>query len=260
MRDHLKPRYLITKLAPVLSLLATLLLAVQGGPLQCASVVGSRHDLSSDWWKGTPLMQLTLNNYGEVCVYCHTPHGGDSNIDAPLWNRTTPTGPYTLYSSSTLDSVVGQPSGVSLACLSCHEGTIAVDSVLNAPGGGTNTAGPWYGQTAAPLHFKMEQGIDNCGECHTGGVGHDARMSYLGTDLRNDHPISMVYPTPAQDPAFNQPNGTVGGPRSFANGIKTFTGDKVECASCHNPHDPANGSFLRVVNSGSALCNTCHIK
>jgi hypothetical protein len=45
-------------------------------------------------------------------------------------------------------------------------------------------------------------------------------------------------------------------------------GVSVECASCHDPHGvPSGGSggellphFLRKINTGSALCLTCHSK
>ena len=38
--------------------------------------------------------------------------------------------------------------------------------------------------------------------------------------------------------------------------------DKVECASCHDPHDQVvdgTGKFLRLDNAGSALCLDCHV-
>ena len=34
----------------------------------------------------------------------------------------------------------------------------------------------------------------------------------------------------------------------------------VECASCHDPHQAANPTFLRIPNTGSQLCLTCHVK
>lgn len=210
------------------------------------------------------MMPNYINNYGEVCVYCHTPHGASTTTDAPLWNRPTPAGPFTLYSSPTMDTVPGSPSGVSLACLSCHDGTIAVDAVLNAPGGGANTSGPWYGVSAAPRHWRMKgggvHGGGECGLCHAGGWGHNALMSYLTTDLRDDHPISMSYPTPAQDPAFNvPPDAEKGWGAGSSAEIKLYSG-KVECPSCHNVHDPGVVPFLRKPNANSALCLTCHIK
>jgi predicted CXXCH cytochrome family protein len=41
---------------------------------------------------------------------------------------------------------------------------------------------------------------------------------------------------------------------------KGVTGPSVECASCHDPHTPNNGTFLRVSNNGSGLCLSCHVK
>jgi hypothetical protein len=89
----------------------------------------------------------------EVCVFCHTPHGGRVNVGgeglgaggAPLWNRalppagTTGTGGFTMYTSPNFDGagdVSSGPKGVSLACLSCHDGVIALDALINAPGSG----------------------------------------------------------------------------------------------------------------------------
>ncbi|MBI5026795.1 MAG: hypothetical protein HZC12_08770 [Nitrospirae bacterium] len=222
------------------------------------SIVGSKHDLKSDWEKGSALMKQTLNNYGEVCVYCHTPHSANTNISVPLWNRNTPTGPYTIYTSATMDTAPSNPpSGVSLACLSCHDGTVAVDSIINAPGSGANLTGPWYGQSAATYHFAMKAGANACGECHNGTAGPN---TYIGTNLSKDHPISMSYPTSSQDPQFKTPPDVQKGwGGNLTNDVKLYAG-RVECASCHNVHDPDVIPFLRRSNSGSALCTTCHIK
>lgn len=219
------------------------------------TIVGSRHDLQSVWQQGYS-MPVILNNYGEICVYCHTPHSANAAIAAPLWNRSAPSTAYTLYSSATMDTVVGQPSGVSLACLSCHDGSIGVDQILNAPGSGPNTAGPWYGQSEASGHWVLD-GIrrhGSCNLCHYGSYAHDSRTSALTSDLRNDHPISMTFPTPAQDPAFNQPPDLSKG---FSD-VPLYEG-KVECPTCHNVHDPDIAPFLRKSNRNSALCLTCHI-
>ena len=83
-----------------------------------------------------------------------------------------------------------------------------------------------------------------------------AGMTNLGTDLRNDHPISIVYDV-GQDAAFNAKAAVAsGGLRLFGDG----TTDRVQCASCHNPHNNTNAPFLRISNAASALCTTCHIK
>ncbi len=221
-----------------------------------ASIINSRHDLQATVNKGSGDMLPFINNYGEVCVYCHTPHAANANVSAPLWNRNALAGPYNVYSSSTINtSIPGTPSSISLACLGCHDGTIATDSIMNAPGSGANLGGPWYGNSAAPLHYKMKAGAGACGTCHTGAVGHDALKSYLGTNLSDDHPISMSYPTPAQDPDFNAPPDNQKG----WSDVRLYA-SKVECPSCHDVHDPALAPFLRKSNAGSVLCTTCHTK
>lgn len=70
---------------------------------------------------------------GEICVFCHTPQGIESEVAAPLWNRTnTQLSEYKAYSS--IGSATAAASGsVSMACLSCHDGTQAYDVVPNTP-------------------------------------------------------------------------------------------------------------------------------
>ncbi|MFQ5552046.1 MAG: cytochrome c3 family protein [Gemmatimonadales bacterium] len=172
-----------------------------------------------------------LADYGEVCVYCHTPHGGQQT-NAPLWNRNFSSASYQMYNSthsSTIDMTVdAAPSGVSMACLSCHDGTVGIDVVINVPNSyaGTGATGTTFGDI--------------------GGVKN------LGSDLRNDHPISVAYST-SDDPAFNSVT-------SIETAGLVLYGGKVQCATCHNPHTAANRPFLRLSNSGSSLCLTCHQK
>jgi predicted CXXCH cytochrome family protein len=166
---------------------------------------------------------------GEICVVCHTPHDADTSVSAsPLWNHeVTAVNPYTLYSSATLDALPGQPSGVSKLCLSCHDGTVALDN---------------YGGTTTGTDF-ISTGL-------------------VGTDLSNDHPISFAYTNAlaTTDGGLFQPTidttslgGTIDDDLLFA----TF----LECASCHDVHDVANDPNLLVIpNDGSDLCLTCHNK
>ncbi|MCC7200108.1 MAG: cytochrome c3 family protein [Gammaproteobacteria bacterium] len=192
------------------------------------TIVGSDHDFSGDGWSG-----------GEICVACHTPHNADTSVtNAPLWNHSLTTTSFTLYSSATMNATVGQPDGSSKLCLSCHDGTVALDSF----GGKTGTSYIGGGQN-------------------------------LGTTLANDHPVSITYNTALAtadgslaDPATAQV--TIG---TSGNGGRTKTGSisaimapdgKVQCSSCHDVHNTyTNGASLLVKsNAGSALCLTCHVK
>lgn len=192
------------------------------------TVTETVHNLSHTA-KVSPMSGL-IADYGSACVYCHTPHGGQTS--APLWNRQFAAGPYQMYDaahSSTIDMTVDpQPTGVSMACLGCHDGTIGLDVITNVPN--SYTGSPAVGTT----------------------LPNDGRMTYLGQDLRNDHPVSVTYDNTA-DVKFNASTSVE------TAGLQLYSG-KVQCASCHNPHTAANRPFLRIANTASALCLTCHIK
>ncbi|MBI3609376.1 MAG: hypothetical protein HY204_01575 [Nitrospirae bacterium] len=242
------------------------------------SVIGSRHDLSALNMRGYgsetgPMTGGSFNDYRETCVYCHTPH--KASTMAPLWNRQLPDlngNGYQMYSSPNFDSAAPHaPDGISLGCLSCHDGSVAVDAVINKP-----KFHDWFD---SGVHYRMSPegavGSDSCGKCHNRQRGayaglsgaHDATIRYLTKNLKDDHPISITYPTFSKDSAFNQPPiAKEDGGRTFPNGVQTFDDDKVQCASCHDPHNPdeknieGRDPFLRASNRFSALCLTCHQK
>ena len=255
-----------------------------------AAVKDSKHNLSS-----TGTFNAT-DGTAEVCVFCHTPHGASETNDVPLWNKALPDGAgFQSYSSSTIDGGIAAVGSVSIACLSCHDGSQAMDVMINAPGsGGYNAtgarlAGTWTGTTVNGTSGVML----NTGD-RISAVGKD-------NDLTNDHPISIQYggggitstSTDTRDADFNSTatsviNGTsvwwvdvdtatVGGSpvtgtallrektdmilytrieSSLANEPEPF----VECASCHDPHQSNTSTFLRIDNSGSAVCMACHVK
>ena len=84
----------------------------------------------------------------------------------------------------------------------------------------------------------------------------------LGTDLSNDHPISLGY-----DTALATADGGLHDPATASSGLggtindDLLLGGKVECASCHDVHNSSNLPKLLVKsNAGSRLCFTCHSK
>jgi predicted CXXCH cytochrome family protein len=86
----------------------------------------------------------------------------------------------------------------------------------------------------------------------TGGMPLPARSRIAADgDLRNDHPVGARYPT--GDRKF-QPLSRV---EQFDR-IRLFDG-KVECSSCHDPHDSYDQPYLLVMpNDESQLCMSCH--
>ena len=101
-----------------------------------AGITNTKHNLSTS---GTGSNYLTVGT-DQICVFCHTPHGSNTAAAVPLWNKKIPTGAtYTSYASlntSSLDGEVLAVGSVSMACLSCHDGTQAMDNMMNAPGAG----------------------------------------------------------------------------------------------------------------------------
>ena len=196
------------------------------GTTSAQGIATSAHDFSGE---------TGWNDTGEICKVCHIPHMDTAgSADAPLWNHTlgTATG-FTPYSNiATMDATMGQPQGISLLCLSCHDGTVALDSF----GGNGTSPGTLIGAVNAAANVTK--------------------------DLSNDHPISITYNIATQAD-MNDPTGTVSGLGANVDDDLLFgTGnDQVECASCHDVHDDAGNPFLLVVsNAGSALCQTCHGK
>jgi predicted CXXCH cytochrome family protein len=171
-----------------------------------------------------------LNNFpgvtlpgNQVCLPCHTPHNALKAGEANvLWNHADTAETFAMYAST-----AGQPEGPSKMCLSCHDGVTAIDN---------------YG------------GNGGTGIVITGDAA-------FGTDLSDDHPIGIAYPT-AQPAEFKDPS-------TFSPGINNGPGvqlvdinsvQRVECTSCHNPHNNGLGSFLRAPLQESYICLQCHIK
>jgi predicted CXXCH cytochrome family protein len=220
--------------------LAVLVMAALATTMALAqSVVASKHDLST---LGGIADRST--NETQVCIFCHTPHQKGMTAK-PLWNKTlSAQATYGTYTNTTIDATditdIGGGTGVSNLCMSCHDGTVAVNSLGNTSGVGTPTMGSGT-ELDATGHIRS------------------AREAYLGTDLTNDHPINFTY-----DATLATNDGGLATPNSArwvdaAHTIPLY-GAKVQCASCHNPHDNQYGSFARVTNARSALCIKCHNK
>jgi predicted CXXCH cytochrome family protein len=190
------------------------------------TIAGSAHDFRGYLW----------NESGEICKPCHTPHN-TKPLPAPLWNHELPTTTYTMYDSThspTLHADVrSQPSGLSKICLSCHDGTVALEN---------------YGEITEGTIFLFGDPL-------------------IGTDLSNDHPISFVYDTSLaiEDGELYDPtaklSGLMGSSGTIAEDL-LFDG-MLECSSCHDVHNtkavPGTKLLLKD-NTGSAFCLTCHDK
>ena len=208
-------------------------------------IVGSKHDFSQATW-----------SEGEICKPCHTPHNAiATNLSGRLWNHTLSTATYTLHGTNVngVDpGVTGSQADMdrlSNLCLSCHDGTVALDSF----GGAT-------------------------GSVMIGTVG-DGRAN-LGTDLRNDHRVGIAavykeesggaghyrYRPIAAAKAAGLRFEVVPGTRTYTDqsGVlrENVANEAITCSTCHDVHNGAGETdgLLRFSNSASAVCLACHVK
>jgi predicted CXXCH cytochrome family protein len=231
---------------------------VKGTELSALPLDGTKHDLSS---AGTGTYKAASNSPAlggttEKCIFCHTPHSG--NTEAPLWNRANSTATYQTYTSDVL-SGFGYPSAEDPSsasspgfvvhaktriCLSCHDGTIALGSVVNMP---SNIPGS-YSEIQMSGSSKIQPNA----------------AGYIGVNLRDDHPVAIKHDSSLDTELVS--GASVGSSvRLYENVggravVSKKDGSYVECTSCHNPHDNRFGNFLVETNQYSALCLRCHTK
>jgi predicted CXXCH cytochrome family protein len=183
------------------------------------SIVHSKHNLSVNG-PGT----VRASTESDICIFCHTPHNATG--DGPLWNHQMSSAGYTPYKSSTLKATVGQPTGSSKLCLSCHDGTVAL-GVVNS----------------RPASIAMQSGVTTM----------PAGGTRIGTDLSAHHPVSFTY-----DAGLVTLNGELRDPKTLTQDVR-LEGDQMQCTSCHDAHNNQFGSFLVKDNTASALCQDCHV-
>lgn len=151
----------------------------------------------------------------KVCRYCHRAHSpGPGNVPSP---------PYNPYLSPNFRSQPGQPDGASRQCLQCHDGTKTLGSLWKV----------FSGTDLLPRQIKKQYS--------------------LGTNLADDHPVSIVY-----DRHLVRVKGNLADPANLPIEVRIDGAGKVQCSSCHDPHSDRFGKFLVMDNRLSQLCTSCH--
>jgi predicted CXXCH cytochrome family protein len=189
-------------------------------------IVNSRHNFASQAW-----------SQNQICLPCHATHDNDRDPNLFnqnfLWNHSSSNATYAMYTSPQLQGTTDpQPTGNSVLCLGCHDGTVALDSFSGAAGNS----------------FIMPTARVPGAQYWNGNNG----------DLSNTHPISITY-EPSQDPELNPVTAPFGG--TTIDDI--LENGKVQCSSCHDVHNTdvaPNTPLLRITNIGSQLCLACHNK
>jgi predicted CXXCH cytochrome family protein len=232
------------------------------------------HDLSAGAYAANPADNYTTNAEPRICIFCHAPHNsiplsaanfGDANTglpaapDAfdylPLWNHTLqtdltytpyyngPGAPQTGPQSSQAIALGMTINGTSLLCLSCHDGSVAVNS---------------YGNASQPAHS-----VSGGGATLTGSRFIIGAVGTLGVkSLQNHHPIGFSYDQ-AQllDNGLRLSSHAMGGAGLVSDHLYGATGT-MQCGTCHSVHNTLNTgeSLLWRSDGQSRLCLTCHDK
>lgn len=226
-----------------------------------ASIAGSKHDFSAASWSDQA-----------ICKPCHTPHNAiAADITGRIWAHTLSTqatyiahgGKGVVADGATSTDAKGTLNltdldGATRLCLSCHDGTVALDS------------------------FMGRNAVASDGITMGGDANHGAVAGNLGTDLSNDHPVGLT--TLYKDTTIGGRNKPYADAK--AAGLKFVTSPTavtaadlakvpagttlaytnypaVSCVTCHDTHNgsvPAERGLLRVSNVGSKICLTCHDK
>lgn len=152
---------------------------------------------------------------------------------------------HTLNSNNTPQTDINTTSAISsLACLNCHDGVSAENRDINIPGSGG------YYPTS---NYSLNE-ADNIGD-----ISLD-KISTAGTnlDISHGHPISILYIEGIGN--LRSKNSIVNNWSTASNINDILIDGKIECGSCHNPHEEALGLYLRHKNKSSELCTSCHNK
>lgn len=209
-----------------------------------SGIIASPHDFTDGTiinGKGGTIIDESWNYRGEICRTCHAPHDkGRANYAAGLlWNRAATAQTFTMYNSETLQGIQdATPGGNTKLCLSCHDGTVGLD-----------TFDSHAGATVTPT---VSGGI--------GGLNNPSLV--INQNLQGTHPVSITYDN-VLDTGLNDPVAATWADGSTVK--STLQGGKVQCSTCHDVHNKksvAGTHLLRKSNSlpASGLCLTCHLK
>lgn len=201
-------------------ILMTTAMVMAKGKANVGRVRGTPHDLAG---------RFPGVDSEDTCAFCHTSHV--ALRAGPLWNIRGEPRSYRTYESRTEVTPAGQPDGDSSLCLSCHDGLVA-PTVRRLSRRDSST-------TSARLP-RIQRG--------------------LGSDLSNDHPVSIPYGY-----ATAYINRGLVSPDSAPSGLGGTVAEdlldeqgKLQCTSCHDAHGNALGNFLVRTLEDDTLCRQCH--
>jgi hypothetical protein len=261
-------------------------------------VNGSLHDMNVVASSGADSMD-------RVCVFCHTPHNATVTDDLgqnnyPLWNHEMSQQTFTAYTWATPNNspfvIIDPLIGPSRLCLTCHDGSIALDEHGKAlsQSGGTVVGGTKIGM----INGGRANLTSDLSNTHPIGFDYNAIRLVRNANAQNKDTttgdseiISSDYGF-ATSIAFSPTQGTyntvnrnpaTGGYKKIKDVL--YGGNIMTCASCHEVHNKENMTqdawntnnlagaaeqtrtgqaapnyFLWSKQSNSLICLSCHVK
>jgi len=239
------------------------LLAYTGSYVPGTGINNTVHDLGTAK-NGMNYAADPADPLARMCIFCHAPHNAyrlstasgtglgpvaDPAFDyLPLWNHSLDgfTTAFTMYDNGLGAPQTGSkalqaygemtPGNASLLCLSCHDGSIAVNSYGNSD----------------QLSSSMSSGSTTITNRYR--IGGD---QYLG----NHHPIGFNYDNvQAGDTEIRSADTVQLTPTTFVR--DHLANSQMECSTCHSVHNKGNSGekLLWRSDQNSELCLTCHDK
>jgi predicted CXXCH cytochrome family protein len=255
-------------LAVVLGLtIAQFPLAYDGSYSPGQGINGTPHDMSRAA-NGMNYTAVPPDSLNRICIFCHAPHNAyrvstaagtgagpvapDAYDYLPLWNHAlAETNPaYTMYENGAGAPAIGPkasqaiingmtPGSTSLLCLSCHDGSIAVNQYGNVdqPAASIST-----GTSMMTTSYQIGRDM-YLGNHHPIGFNYD-NVQLMDTEIRSADAAMMTPTTFVRDHLYGDGNAS------------------LECASCHSVHNKGNSGEMLLWRSdqNSELCLTCHDK
>lgn len=195
-----------------------------------APVLGWPHRYARGVIGGPHDFSQPSDRFADACRACHVPHVQTVVPTMPPTTGAPTTQPVTTRPALAMREAPGQ------------RGVFATDRFT--PGPSSLVCLSCHDGTVA---------TSTIGSAHAILIGVREGFGAPGEEGLRDHPIGVKYPSGRRDYR----------PESFvvSQGRVRLPGGRVECISCHDPHNEAGVDGMLVVsNRRSALCLTCHVK
>ena len=219
-------------------------------------VLGTAHDLNAAFHEAV-----------DTCSFCHISHTTTTSSDSPdkvlEWNHVLPANAtYTPYSSAMLktkslsNTFSTADAFYSLACLSCHDGSVAIAALYVMPDNVTVNSTATMSTFTSSGPINLVGANDDLSQTHPINFNYDNTLAEADRGLwdvgrgENVAQIGNTSLTAVRPALTYDPYGALQQPILFDR--------TVQCATCHNPHSETNPEFLRVTMQGGKLCFKCH--